>query len=412
MSILPIFLSVLAFYTPRDQGLRPSQPLNYTAFYVCDFAVERPTFGIASPGDMSYAKDTGLVYVWSGVAWVSVAGGGGGAPSGATYITQVPDAGLSAEQALSTLISGLLFNTTGTGILTIYPGSACGANQYSSALSTTGVLTCAQVAYTQLTGTPVIPTDISGLSYWTRVAEPNLSGESALGPLGTGIVISTTGTGVPSIYTGTSCTNQFIRSLNASGAGTCNTVSLTADVSGTLPVGNGGTGVAVAADDTILVGDGALWAPKTLPNTFGNGMVLGYRTGTNSINAEPVYQTVQDEGVAQTQRPTLNLIGAGVACVDNAGATRTDCTFIDTTSASTLLDTLGSVQGSILERGATGWQVILPGAQGAVLTATGSGSDPVWYLPPKPLPARTGLPIPYCNAVLRANWRGTNCRTK
>ncbi len=42
--------------------------------------------------------------------------------------------------------------------------------------------------------------------------------------------------------TGT-CTNQFVRVLSADAAPTCATVSLTADVTGTLPVANGGTGL-------------------------------------------------------------------------------------------------------------------------------------------------------------------------
>jgi hypothetical protein len=39
------------------------------------------------------------------------------------------------------------------------------------------------------------------------------------------------------------CTNQFIRSMSAAYIATCATVSLTADVTGTLGVGNGGTGI-------------------------------------------------------------------------------------------------------------------------------------------------------------------------
>jgi len=42
---------------------------------------------------------------------------GGGAPSTATYITKTPDAGLSAEQALSLLTSGLMVATTATGVV-------------------------------------------------------------------------------------------------------------------------------------------------------------------------------------------------------------------------------------------------------------------------------------------------------
>lgn len=51
-----------------------------------------------------------------------IVGAGGttsGAPSTATYITQTPDTGLSNEQALSALATGLLKNTTTTGVLSI-----------------------------------------------------------------------------------------------------------------------------------------------------------------------------------------------------------------------------------------------------------------------------------------------------
>jgi hypothetical protein len=37
-------------------------------------------------------------------------------------------------------------------------------------------------------------------------------------------------------------------------------------------------------------------------------------------------KTIQDEGTPLTQRATLNFTGGGVACVDNAGQSRTDCT--------------------------------------------------------------------------------------
>lgn len=45
--------------------------------------------------------------------------GGSGAPTDATYITQTLNGSLSAEQALSALATGLLKNTTGTGVLSI-----------------------------------------------------------------------------------------------------------------------------------------------------------------------------------------------------------------------------------------------------------------------------------------------------
>lgn len=58
----------------------------------------------------------------NGTHWYQVAGSlnsGGGAPTDATYITQTANGSLSAEQALGTLATGILKNTTTTGILSI-----------------------------------------------------------------------------------------------------------------------------------------------------------------------------------------------------------------------------------------------------------------------------------------------------
>src|SRR6185369_17219254 len=46
-------------------------------------------------------------------------GGGSSAPADATYITQTPNSSLSAEQALSTLGTGILKSTTTTGVVSI-----------------------------------------------------------------------------------------------------------------------------------------------------------------------------------------------------------------------------------------------------------------------------------------------------
>lgn len=55
----------------------------------------------------------------------------GGAPIGATYITQIPNATLTNEQALSLLATGILKNTTTTGVLTI----ATAGTDYESPLT-------------------------------------------------------------------------------------------------------------------------------------------------------------------------------------------------------------------------------------------------------------------------------------
>lgn len=137
-----------------------------------------------SPSTLKFANGS-LTDNGDGSASVSVTGGG--APTGATYITQTPDAGLSAEQALSTLATGLLKNTTATGVLSIgaagtdyvAPGGALGT-------PSSGTLTNA-------TGLP-ISTGVSGLGTGVATAlgnNANASGGIAT-PDGTKTLTNTT----------------------------------------------------------------------------------------------------------------------------------------------------------------------------------------------------------------------------
>lgn len=62
----------------------------------------------------------------------------------------------------------------------------------------------------------------TGLSYITKTAEGTLSNEFALGSLGTGLLINTTTTGIPTVSTGTTCpANQVITAISATGVPTC-----------------------------------------------------------------------------------------------------------------------------------------------------------------------------------------------
>src|SRR5258708_2649220 len=72
--------------------------------------------------------------------------------------------------------------------------------------------------------------------YITQAAHADLSAEQSLGALTTGLLLNTSDatTGVLSKYAGTSCTNQFRRSLNASGAATCANVASADITDGTI----------------------------------------------------------------------------------------------------------------------------------------------------------------------------------
>src|SRR5215471_9613311 len=60
-------------------------------------------------GQVLSSQGSTLAPIWSAA--------GSGAPVAATYITQTPDATLSAEQALSALTTGLMKVTTTTGVI-------------------------------------------------------------------------------------------------------------------------------------------------------------------------------------------------------------------------------------------------------------------------------------------------------
>lgn len=62
-------------------------------------------------------------------------------------------------------------------------------------------------------------------------------------------------------------------------------------VTGTLPLGNGGTGLSSAADDTTLISSGAAWVASALPNCGSATQALAYSTSTNSFSCQTVTGT-------------------------------------------------------------------------------------------------------------------------
>ena len=191
---------------------------------------------------------------------------------------------------LSAVLSAILlawgqFHTTGATL-------NCGEGQ--TVRITSGVPTCTDWP----TGGGGAPTDAQ---YWVGAANGTLSAEKDLSGF-TGLVINTAGT--PSAYVGTSCTNQFPRSLNASGVATCatvddasvaDTITLTnltqitnraiSDTTGTLGVARGGTNLTASADDNAMVGNGTTWESKALPSCSNSTTSkLLYDTATNTFS--------------------------------------------------------------------------------------------------------------------------------
>jgi hypothetical protein len=133
--------------------------------------------------------------------------------------------------------------------------------------------------------------------------------------------------------------------INTRGVATAGSASLdlAADVGATiLPRANGGTGVAVSADDSVLVGSGTVWAAQTLPNCVTTG-ALQYTQATNTF------------GCITTAGPTHNLLSA---------------THTDSVAAS-------PVRGDLIRGNSTpAWQRFAIGTIGQLLST--DGVDPTW----------------------------------
>jgi hypothetical protein len=113
------------------------------------------------------AGGTGSYYCNAGT-WAAIASGGGGAPTTAGYWTKTAEAVLSNEFAMGTLSTGLVINTTTTGVPTIKAANTC-TNQFPRSDTASGLWTCAGVAIADhtATGTPSATTFYRGDNTWS-----------------------------------------------------------------------------------------------------------------------------------------------------------------------------------------------------------------------------------------------------
>ncbi len=122
---------------------------------------------------------------------------------------------------------------------------------------------------------------------------------------------------------------------------TSNQVTVT-HLAAALPMAQGGTGVAVAGNNTVLIGSGAAWVAQTLPNCLTGA--LNYATATNLFSC--------------------NTTGTTHALLS---ATHTD------TVASTV------VRGGLIVGNATpAWAQLARGSAGTFLVMNSGGTDPTW----------------------------------
>lgn len=272
-------------------------------------------------GVPSIAVAADIISLWTGTCngTTVLAGNGscigtsGGAPSTSTYITQTPDAGLSAEQALSLLSTGLMKVTTTTGVVSTATvndilGYFTGTCNSSTIL--TGAGTCVSSSGA--------PTDAT---YITQTPNGSLSGEQALSALATGLLKSTTGTGVVTIAVSADVISLFTGTCNSgtvlSGAGTC--------------VAQTGGGAPTSASYWVRTADATL-SNETVMGVLATGLVKN-----NTTSGIPSIATITDilTLFTGTCNSSTVLSGAGTCVSPTSGAPATE-TYITQTPSSFL----------------------------------------------------------------------------
>ena len=169
----------------------------------------------------------------------------------------------------------------------------------SDAWATTGVMKFPS-------GTPVqvcVPSDPNGLcggggggapttaTYITQTSDPTLSAEQSLGLLTTGLLLNTSDgtTGILSKYNGTSCTNQFPVSINASGSATCSATLVSPIALTGMTLGDASTASFVLASNLSGATDPALTFADNLITTTNSNLTVGngiLNVGSWNINGQ------------------------------------------------------------------------------------------------------------------------------
>ena len=135
----------------------------------------------------------------------------------------------------------------------------------------------------------------------------------------TSALVLTGAGGLTAEYTGASCTNQFVRSLDALGAASCATVALATDTSGTLTVSRGGTGLTTfGGTNTILY--------TTSADTLASEAAFTYDSTADRLTATYASTTFLTTSAGATFATASGNVGigttspSGVFSVTNAGA--------------------------------------------------------------------------------------------
>jgi hypothetical protein len=189
----------------------------------------------------------------------------------------------------------------------------------------------------------------------------------------------------------TAGTNNYVLTTNGSGVSSWAQVSLTAGVTGTLPVGNGGTGQTTLTIHGVLIGNAAgaisttsagtagqflvsqgasadpTWTTATFPTTAGPVGTILRSDGTNWVATTATYPATTTAGtlivsasantITSSATPTLGVAGTAAGTISLSGVTSGVVTLQTANAAGTwslTLPTSGGTSGYLLQTDGTG----------------------------------------------------------
>lgn len=252
----------------------------------------------------------GEVPVWTAAAQQFQPGaGGGGAPDDATYITQTPNAGLSAEQALSTLATGLMRSTTATGVVNTITSSTVG-----NVLTVTGADT---FAFGTLTGASY-PAACAGLTGVAVTATPSLLGcvnGTAVSTLTAALAATTVPLGVG--------INPPLEQFHAFASGTVGVFASWAADESLMFAGDTGSGPYVVSHT------------RSNGNSFGNTPAVRLNFGAGGFVVRTSPATAVGAARTFTTYATIGINGGLTLPKPGLGTTSTDGGVLENTTAAT-----------------------------------------------------------------------------
>lgn len=216
---------------------------------------------------------------------------------------------INGDATFGTVTAALTGNASTASALAANP-SDCASDTYATTIAASGNLTCASITNASTTA--------SASAGNSTIVMRDGSGNFAAGTI-TAALTGNASTATALAANPADCSaGTKATAIAANGDLTCSAASLTADVSGTLPVANGGTGATTLTDGGVLIGNGT--GVVTQLAVAAAGTVLG-----GVASSDPAFTATPTLGVAGTTKGTLAFAGntSGTVTLQPAAAAGT-----------------------------------------------------------------------------------------